>query len=118
MPTCAPDQERVPGAVPGDGDALWSRASLDVSLTQTAASNARMKQNSNPESGLHLLGMLTLPCLSVSCAVVQLRIRRTVFLNRDLSPDRRQVGRYWAPKENTTERESAGNGSASVCKRH
>lgn len=54
---------------------------LDVVLAQTEAPNARMNTEFQPGSALHLLEMLTLKCLFISCVQVQLRIRRAIFLN-------------------------------------
>lgn len=53
----------------------------DVALAQTEASNARMKTEFQAGSALHILEMLTLKCLFLSCVQVQLWIRRAVFLN-------------------------------------
>ncbi|KAL6060291.1 hypothetical protein STEG23_004180, partial [Scotinomys teguina] len=64
---------------------------LDVALAQTAAaSNARMKTEFQTGVSTSPTEDADLKCLFVSCAQVQLRTRRAVFLNPDLSPDRRQ----------------------------
>lgn len=67
---------------------------LILALVQTAASNARVKTEFQTGVSTSPIGDADLKCLFVSCVQVLLRIRRAVFLNPDLSPDRRQVRRY------------------------